>query len=93
MLYLVRSKAERLGDGHRRPLKFSGEKRYVVSHAAWFDTVNQYHGADATGGLSFSIRVDGRFKEVFRGQIPIPAGNPAAAPSLWVAACEAGGNP
>lgn len=30
----------------------TGEKRYVASHAAWFDTVYQYHGADATGALS-----------------------------------------
>ncbi len=61
----------------------SGEKLYVESHAAWFDTVNQYHGADGTDGLSFSIRVDGRFCAAFRREIPISADNPAAAPSLW----------
>jgi hypothetical protein len=67
----------------------SGEKAYVASHAAWFDTVNQYHGADATGELSFSIRVDGRFNDAFRRQIPVSADNPAAAPALWAAECEA----
>ena len=63
----------------------SGERRYVVSHAAWFDTVNQFHGADATGGLSFSIRVDGRFTEALREGIPTEPGNSAAVPSLWAA--------
>lgn len=63
----------------------TGEKLYVTSHAAWFDTVNQYHGADATGELSFSIRVDGRFDDAIRRQIPPCADNPAAAPSLWAA--------
>lgn len=61
----------------------TGEKLYVRSHAAWFDTVNQYHGADASGGLSFSIRVDGRFADGFRRQIPFPPANRAAAPALW----------
>ena len=61
----------------------TGEKLYVASHAAWFDTVNQYHGADSTGGLSFSIRVDGVFTDEFRAQIPFPARNRASAPSLW----------
>src|SRR5687767_2690766 len=51
----------------------TGEKLYVSSHSAWFDTVNQYHGADATGGLSFSIRIDGRFTDDFRRRIPFPA--------------------
>lgn len=59
------------------------ERAYVQGHAAWFDTVNQFHGADASGGLSFSIRVDGVFNEEFRRQIPWPAENRAAAPSLW----------
>jgi hypothetical protein len=49
----------------------TGEKLYVRSHAAWFDTVNQYHGADGTGGLSFSIRVDGRFSADFRRPDPL----------------------
>lgn len=64
----------------------SGEKRYVSSHSAWFDTVNQFHGADATGGLSFSIRVDGRFTDEFRARIPFPEAGRSAAPSLWAAA-------
>jgi hypothetical protein len=61
----------------------TGEKLYVGSHAAWFDTVNQYHGADGTGGLSFSIRVDGRFSPDFRRLITFPEGNRAAAAALW----------
>ncbi len=61
----------------------TSEKLYVASHAAWFDTVNQYHGADASGGLSFSIRVDGIFTDEFRSRIPFPERNRAAAPSLW----------
>jgi hypothetical protein len=61
----------------------TGEQLYVQSHSAWFDTVNQFHGADATGGLSFSIRVDGRFTEDFRKQIPFEADNRAATASRW----------
>nr|WP_295373014.1 hypothetical protein [uncultured Sphingosinicella sp.] len=61
----------------------TGERLYVRSHAAWFDTVNQYHGGDATGRLSFSIRVDGVFTDAFRAQIPFPSENRASAPSLW----------
>jgi hypothetical protein len=61
----------------------TSEKLYVASHAAWFDTVNQYHGADASGGLSFSIRIDGIFTDEFRSRIPFPERNRAAAPSLW----------
>jgi hypothetical protein len=61
----------------------SGEQLYVASHAAWFDTVNQYHGADAADGLSFSIRVDGRFTDSFRAMIPQSVDNPASAPALW----------
>jgi hypothetical protein len=67
----------------------TGEKLYVASHSAWFDTVNQYHGADATGGLSFSIRVDGVFSDRFRAQIPFPASGRAAAPALWAAVSAA----
>jgi hypothetical protein len=63
----------------------TGEKLVVSSHSAWFDTVNQYHGADAGSGLSFSIRVDGRFTDAFRRLIPTSADNPASAPSLWAA--------
>jgi hypothetical protein len=64
----------------------TGEKLYVASHSAWFDTVNQYHGADASGGLSFSIRVDGRFSDAFRARIPFPPTGRAAAPALWAGA-------
>jgi hypothetical protein len=67
----------------------SGEKLYVGTHSAWFDTVNQFHGADASGGLSFSIRVDGRFSEDFRRQIPFPQRGRSAAPSLWASAAGA----
>ena len=61
----------------------TGEKLYVSSHAAWFDTVNQFHGADGTGGFSFSIRVDGVFSDEFRKQIPFREGTRAAAAALW----------
>jgi hypothetical protein len=61
----------------------TGEKLYVSGHSAWFDTVNQYHGADASGGLSFSIRVDGRFTDELRSLIPFPETGRAAAASLW----------
>ena len=61
----------------------TGERAYVSGHAAWFDTVNQFHGADSSGGLSFSIRVDGVFSKEFRSQIPFPEENRAAAPSVW----------
>ena len=64
----------------------TGERRYVGSHSAWFDTVNQYHGADAGSGLSFSIRVDGRFTDAFRRHIPTAPDNLASAPALWAAA-------
>ncbi len=64
----------------------TGEKRYVTSYSAWFDTVNQFHGSDPCDGLSFSVRVDGRFNEEFRRQIPRPAVNPASAPALWACA-------
>ena len=63
----------------------SGEKRYVSGHSAWFDTVNQFHGADSSGGLSFSIRVDGRFTDEFRRLIPFPEENRASAPAVWAA--------
>ena len=64
----------------------TGEKLYVSSHSAWFDTVNQFHGADPTGGMSFSIRVDGRFTDDFRRLIPFPESGRAAAPALWAGA-------
>ena len=63
----------------------TGEKSYVGSSAAWFDTVNQYHGADACGGLSFSIRVDGVFSDELRAQIPWPQHNRASAAALLAA--------
>jgi hypothetical protein len=63
----------------------TGERRYVASHSAWFDTVNQYHGADASGGLSFSLRIDGRFTDELRDLIPFPPSGRAAAPALWAA--------
>ena len=66
----------------------TGERRYVESHSAWFDTVNQFHGGDARDGLSFSIRVDGTFTDEFRRLIPRPRSNPASTPALW--ACLSG---
>lgn len=68
----------------------TGERRYVEGHSAWFDSVNQFHGADASGGLSFSIRVDGRFSDSFRSLIPFPDVDRASAPSLWAAATSRG---
>jgi hypothetical protein len=37
-----------------------------------FDSVNQFHGADAKEDLSLSIRVDGIFTDEFRAKIPFP---------------------
>jgi hypothetical protein len=66
----------------------TGEKKYVESYSAWFDSVNQFHGSDAQEeGLSFSIRVDGIFTDSFRRRIPVPEYNPASTPALW--ACTA----
>jgi|SRR5688572_34266 len=61
----------------------SGEKKYVEGFSAWFDTVNQYHGSDAADGLTFSVRVDGRFNEEFRRRIPYLNENPASTPAVW----------
>ncbi len=61
----------------------TGEKSYVAGHSAWFDTVNQFHGADATGELAWSIRVDGRFSEAFRAMIPEAKGQSSLRPALW----------
>ncbi|MBC9033904.1 hypothetical protein IAG41_16040 [Sphingomonas sp. JC676] len=61
----------------------TGERAYVTGHSAWFDTVNQFHGADASGAPSFSIRVDGVFDDAFRARIPFPSENRAATPSIW----------
>ena len=66
----------------------NGEKLYVSSYAAWFDTVNQFHGCDASDGLSFSIRIDGRFTEEFRASIPRPSFNAASTPAFWAAAFD-----
>ena len=61
-------------------------KKYVESHSAWFDSVNQYHGSEATRRLSFSIRVDGLFSDELKARIPVPSTNRASTPSLW--ACQ-----
>ena len=66
----------------------SGERQDVRGHAAWFDTVNQYHGADATGSLAWSIRVDGIFDDAFRARIPFPNRSRSRSPSIWAAAQE-----
>jgi len=62
----------------------------VRGHAAWFDTVNQYHGADRTGKLSWSIRIDGRFTDEFRARMPDASATRANAAALWQAALERG---
>ncbi|HYW15476.1 MAG TPA: hypothetical protein VE891_04890 [Allosphingosinicella sp.] len=64
----------------------TGEKLHVEGHSAWFDSVNQFHGADASGGLSFSIRIDGRFSDGFRKRIDFPETGRSAAPALWAGA-------
>jgi hypothetical protein len=61
----------------------TNDKLYVTSHSAWFDSVNQFHGADAGNELSFSIRVDGVFTKTFRKHIPFVEGNRAATPAVW----------
>jgi len=61
----------------------TSEKLYVESHSAWFDTVGQYHGAEASEALTFSIRVDVVFTDSFRQQIPYPAEDRSSAPALW----------
>jgi hypothetical protein len=61
----------------------TGEKAYVEGYSAWFDSVNQFHGADACEGLSFSMRVDGQFTDEFKKRIPKPAFNQSSAPALW----------
>ena len=61
----------------------TGEKKYIDGLSAWFDTVNQFHGGDAVDGLSFSIRIDGKFTDEFREKIPKPPFNPASTPSFW----------
>jgi hypothetical protein len=66
--------------------QYTGEKLYVSGYSAWFDTVNQFHGSDATDGLSFSFRVDGRFSDEFNRYIPYSQTNPASTPAVWAAA-------
>jgi hypothetical protein len=61
----------------------TNEKKYVEGYSAWFDSVNQYHGSDACDGLTFSIRVDGKFTDEFRAKIPKPKINLASTPSYW----------
>jgi hypothetical protein len=62
----------------------NGEKQYVESYSAWFDTVNQFHGSDPVEGLTFSIRIDGKFTDAFRKRIPIEAQHQGAAtPAAW----------
>ncbi len=61
----------------------TNEKKYVEGYSAWFDSVNQYHGSDASDGLSYSIRVDGKFTDEFRAKIPQPKINLASTPSYW----------
>jgi hypothetical protein len=68
----------------------TGEKLMVDSYSAWFDSVNQYHGSEPVDGLTFSIRVDGKFTESFRSQIPRPAYNAASTPSYWDAILNKG---
>jgi hypothetical protein len=64
----------------------TGEKSYVESYSAWFDTVNQFHGADATEGMSLSVRVDGVFSDELRARMPVADVNPASTASLWACA-------
>jgi hypothetical protein len=61
----------------------TGERLYVESYTAWFDTANQFHGTDATQGLSFSIRVDGIFTDELSRTIPVVHCNPASRAALW----------
>ncbi|MFN2501703.1 MAG: hypothetical protein ABR530_06805 [Pyrinomonadaceae bacterium] len=61
----------------------TNQKEYVSSYSAWFDAVNQYHGSEASDGLSFSIRVDGVFTDEFGSRIPRPTVNAASTPALW----------
>ena len=68
----------------------TGSKKYLDGYSAWFDTVNQFHGCEGCEGLSFSIRVDGRFTEEFRAKIPKPPLNPASTPSYWASLDEQG---
>jgi len=70
----------------------TGEKQYIETYSAWFDTVNQFHGSDACDGLTFSIRVDGVFTKEFKERIPSPPFNKASTPSYWAAQQQGGIN-
>lgn len=59
------------------------ERRYVRPYSAWFDTVNQFHGADGADRPTIRVRVDGRFTDELRARIPWPPSNRASTPSLW----------
>jgi hypothetical protein len=47
----------------------TNEKKYVEGYTACVDSVNQYHGSDVYDGLTYSIRVDGKFTDEFRAKI------------------------
>lgn len=66
----------------------TNERKYVNKYSAWFDSVNQYHGSDSYEGLGFSIRVDGKFTDEFRAEIPKPEFNLASTASFWAALDE-----
>ena len=66
---------------------WTNEKEYVQTYSAWFDTVNQLHGADKHEGPSFTMRVDGIFSDELRKQITSPAYNLASTAALWTATC------
>jgi hypothetical protein len=66
----------------------TGEKLYVKSYSAWFDSVNQFHGVDPQEGLSFSFRIDGIFTDEFKAKIPKPEFNLASTPALWACLSE-----
>lgn len=69
----------------------SGEKKYVTSYSAWFDSVNQFHGAEAVDELNFSFRIDGIFNDEIRKLIPKPSNyNIASTPALWATKAENG---
>jgi hypothetical protein len=68
----------------------TSEKKYVESYSAWFDSVNQFHGSEPAEGLSFSIRVDGKFTDDFKKQFPQPEYNAASTPALWASLEEEG---
>jgi hypothetical protein len=61
----------------------TSEKKYIESYSAWFDAVNQFHGSEAASGLSFSLRVDGKFTDELREKIPRPECNPASTSAFW----------